>query len=302
MNKKKILILFQLIIAATFIFSAISKIISTGYFEITLIDQGLFSNREMASFFTRIFIIIELAIGLLFLQSNYLKKIISPVAIFLLVLFIGYMLILMVLGDNENCGCFSSVIKMNPLVAIVKNFVLLAIALFVYKYSREKQNNKIVPSSLLVLSIIIVLVAAPIRSAEEFQFSKYTNFENESRVDLADGEKIIAVFDATCDHCFETAKSLKRLDSELEDFPQNYILIFGETDSDIDNFMKESEINYPYHKINIDDFFDLIGSVPPRLYWLKNGEIVEVWDERIKEKLWEKFGQKDNLHFELNVE
>ena len=80
-------------------------------------------------------------------------------------LFIGYMLILIVLGDNENCGCFSSVIKMNPLMAIVKNFILLAIALFVYKYSREKQNNKIVPSSLLVLSIIFVLVAAPIRSA-----------------------------------------------------------------------------------------------------------------------------------------
>jgi len=302
LNKKKILIFFQLIIAATFIFSAISKILSPGYFEITLLDQGIFSQRVIASYFARIFIILELALGLFFLQSNYLKKIFAPATIVLLIIFIGHMLFLILLGDNENCGCFSSVIKMNPLEAIIKNFVLLAITLFVYKYSHEKQNNKIVPASLLVLSIIIVLVAAPIKSAEEFQFSKYTNFENEGRVDLAEGKKIIAVFDATCDHCFETAKSLKRLDSELEDFPQNYILIYGETDTDIKNFMSESDVNYPYHKINIDDFFDLIGSVPPRLYWLKDGEIVEVWDERIEEKLWEKFGQRDNLHFELNVE
>lgn len=302
MNKKKILIFFQLIIAATFIFSAISKIISTGYFEITLIDQGIFSDRELASFATRIFIIVELAIGLLFLQSNYLKKIISPAAIFLLVLFIGYMIILIVLGDNDNCGCFSSVLKMNPLEAIVKNIFLLAITLFVYNYSNKKQNNKIIPASLLLLSIIIVFIASPIKSGDEFPFTKYTNFENEGRVDLAEGEKIIAVFDATCDHCLETAQSLKRFDSELEHFPLTYLLIFGESDIDIKNFMSEADINYPYHKINIDVFFDLIGSVPPRLYLLKDGEIAEVWDEGIEEKLWAKFGEKENSYFELNVE
>lgn len=302
MNKKKILIFFQLVIAATFIFSAISKIISTGYFEITLIDQELFSSREMASFFSRIFIIVELAIGLLFLQSNYLKKIISPAAIFLLVLFTGYMIYLIVLGDNENCGCFSSVIKMNPLEAIIKNFVLLAITIYVYKYSNIKQNNIVIPVSLLAISIIIVFVAAPIKSTEEFPFFEYTNFENEGRVDLAEGEKIIAVFDATCDHCLETAQSLKRLDSELEDFPLIYLLMFGESDSDIKNFMSESEINYPFHKINIDVFFDLIGSAPPRLYLLMDGEITDVWDEAIEEKLWDKFGKEENSYFDLNVE
>ena len=302
MNQKKILVFFQILIAVTFIFSAISKIISPGYFEITLLDQGLFSSREIASYFTRIFIIIELFIGLLFLQSNYLKKIIAPAVILLLVLFIIHMILLIILGDNENCGCFSSVIKMSPLSAILKNFVLLAIALFVHKYSYQKQNSIKVPSSLLVLSIIVVIIFSPIRSSDEFLFSKFTNFENGERVDLSESEIIIAVFDAECEHCLETAKSINRIDSEMENFPKFYILIFGESDKDINNFMTESDINYPYSKINIDDFFDLIGNVPPRLYWLKDGEIIEIWDESAEEKLWEKFGQKDNSYFELNVE
>jgi len=299
---RKTLILFQIIIAATFIFSAISKILSPGYFEITLLDQGLFSDRVIASYFARIFIILELALGIFFLQSNYLKKIFAPATMILLIIFIGHMLFLISLGDNDNCGCFSSVIKMNPLEAIIKNIVLIVITFFVFKYSDPKPNNKTIPFSIFLFSMLFVYVTAPINVAEEFRFLKYTNFENEGRVDLAEGEKIIAIFDATCDHCFETSKSLKRLDSELEDFPHVYILIFGETDRDIKNFMSESDVKYPYHKINIDDFFDLIGSVPPRLYWLNDGEVVEVWDERIEEKLWEKFGQKDNLHFELNVE
>jgi len=299
---RKTLILFQIIIAATFIFSAISKILSPGYFEITLLDQGLFSDRGIASYFARIFIILELALGLFFLQSNYLKKIFAPATIILLIIFIGHMLFLILLGDNDNCGCFSSVIKMNPLEAIIKNLVLIVITFFVFKYSDPKPNSKTIPFSMFLFSVLFVFITTPISSTEEFPFLKYTNFENEGRVDLAEGEKIIAIFDATCDHCFETAKSLKRLDSELEDFPQIYILIFGETDKDIKKFMSKSDIKYPYHKINIDDFFDLIGSVPPRLYWLKDGEVVQVWDERIEEKLWDKFGQRDNLHFELNVE
>lgn len=293
MKQKKILILFHLLISAAFLFSAISKIISPGYFEITLIDQGILPNRELASYFTRIFIIFELAIGLLFLQQNYIKKIVSPAAIILLILFIGHMLLLILQGDNDNCGCFSSVIRMNPLEAIIKNIFLLVITLYIYLHSDNNKNKNTLPALILFASIAIVLITTPIKSTDETMFSRYTEFSNVGRVDLADGELLIAVFDANCEHCEETAKAIKRMDNELNDFLSVFTLVFSESESEISDFQIRTNTKYPYHRINVDEFFDLIGDSPPRIYWLKDGAIIEIWDQKIEERMWEKFGNKD---------
>ena len=295
------LVFFQLLISAAFLFSAISKIISPGYFEITLIDQGILPNRELASYFARIFIILELAIGLLFLQQNYIKKVISPAAILLLVIFIGHMLILILVGDNDNCGCFSSVIRMNPVEAIIKNIFLLFITLYIYKYS-DKKNKRALPISILIISIIIVLYTTPIKSSDTSTFSKFTDFSNVGRVDLADGELLIAVFDANCEHCEETAKAIKRLNKELNNFPPIYTLVFSETESEISDFQNRTDTNFPYSRINADEFFDLIGDSPPRIYWLKDGAIIEIWDQNIEEKIWEKFGNSDNSLLNIIIE
>jgi len=302
LKQKKILFYFQLIISAAFLFSAISKIISPGYFEITLIDQGILPNRELASYFTRIFIIIELAIGLLFLQQNYIKKIISPTAILMLVLFIGHMLLLILQGDNDNCGCFSSVIRMNPPEAIIKNIVLLIITLFIFKFSDIGKNKIALPALMLIISIIIVLITTPIKSTDSSMFSKHTNFSNIGRVDLTDGELLIAVFDANCEHCEETAKAIKRIDDDLDELLPIYTLIFSETKSEISDFQKRTDTNFPFTRINVDEFFDLIGDSPPRIYMLNNGEIVEFWDHKIEEKIWEKFGNSDDSIQNIIVE
>lgn len=43
--------------------------------------------------------------------------------------------------------------------------------------------------------------------------------------------------------------------------------------------------NFPYAMITAKEFFDLIGNSPLRLYWIKNGEIKEIWDKDFYEKL-----------------
>ncbi len=302
MDRKKILIFIKIIVSATFIFSAISKLISPGYFEITLVDQGLFSDRNTAAYFARMFIVIEFAIGFLFLQSSYIKKIISPAVILLLLAFIVQMFILMITGNNENCGCFSSLVSMDPLEAIIKNIVLISLVLFVYKHSESKQNKIILPSAIVVLSVVIVLVFAPIKQTDKFPFVKYTHFTNYGRVDLTDGEFLIPIFDASCEHCIQTGKDLKRISSGIKDFPDVFMLIFGESEKAIKIFQDSTGTNFPYHRITIDEFFDLIGTSPPRIYWLQNGKIKKVWDDNIEENLWDTFSIRNNKYIELNIE
>ncbi|NOX67389.1 MAG: hypothetical protein GXO85_16715, partial [Chlorobi bacterium] len=86
------------------------------------------------------------------------------------------------------------------------------------------------------------------------------------------------------------------------DFPKVFMLIFGESEKAIKNFQDSTETNFPYHRISIDEFFDLIGTSPPRIYWLQNGKIKKVWDDNIEENLWDTFSNRNNKYIELNIE
>ena len=74
MKRNYLKIILQIILGGTFIFSAYSKIITPGLFEILLIDSGIIETRFIAAYLTRLLIGFELALGILIFQPNYLKK------------------------------------------------------------------------------------------------------------------------------------------------------------------------------------------------------------------------------------
>jgi hypothetical protein len=41
--------------------------------------------------------------------------------------------------------------------------------------------------------------------------------------------------------------------------------------------------DYPYRLIDTDEFFDLIGSSPPRIYVIRNGVVKDILDDNIDE-------------------
>ena len=57
----------QILLAVTFIFSAYTKAVGPGFFEITLMDQGLAPSRVLAGHMARFFIGLEFALGFLML-------------------------------------------------------------------------------------------------------------------------------------------------------------------------------------------------------------------------------------------
>lgn len=302
MNQTKIILFIRIIISSAFLLSAVSKVISPGYFEITLVDQGLLTDRAIAAYATRFFVIIELALGLLFLQNNYFKNIVLTLTGLLLSSFSVYLVYLIFQGDNQNCGCFSSMITMNPIEALIKNIVLIFFVYYMFRKSETRKSKIYLPVFILLLSMLFVFIFSPIRSVKEFPFLKYTQFTNAGRVDLADDDVLVAIFDATCDHCIETAKTFKRIMSDVKSFPKVYVLMFSEDQDDIVSFNKLTGTNFAIAKISIDEFFNLIGNSPPRVYYIEAGEVTAVWDENIEENLWDAFGNRENSILELNFE
>ncbi len=224
MNKKLFVSFLRYFLAIVFIVSAITKLIEPGLFEMSIINQGIISTRELASYFARAILIVELFLGIALLQTYYLKGFVLPISILSL---IGFTLILLgdvFIGKTDNCGCFGEVLKMSPLAAISKNIFLLAIGIFAFQHSQNKFKKLYVPISILIVSTIIVLSFAPIKSYDDLIFSKYTKFSNSELVDLTTNDKLVAIFYIDCEHCNEVAKSIVELENKTEQIKNLYIL------------------------------------------------------------------------------
>ncbi len=274
----------QLLLAITFLFSAYTKAVGPGFFEITLMDQGIAPNRVIASYLARFFIGLEFALGFLMLLPFYIKQLMQ-FTFFLLGGFTLHLIYLWSIGDTDNCGCFGEMISMTPEQSIIKNIIMLAIALAVFKTAETKKIKKTIPVVFSVVTIISMWIILPIPNHNEFPFDSFTHFETRGRVDLSSGEKLVAIFNLDCEHCQETANKLAKLKRSVENFPEFYVLYFQEGSTSIEDFESITQSSFPYDLIEVNTFFDLIGDSPPRVYNLKDGKVLEIWDTDITRNL-----------------
>ncbi|KAF0141471.1 MAG: hypothetical protein FD122_1463 [Stygiobacter sp.] len=282
MSRSVIIWSLRILLAVVFIFSAFSKLIVPGLIEIILVDQGFASSREAVAIYVRLLIGLELALGLLLLQPNYLKRIIVPASFYFLLGFTFYLIYTsFFLGEKDNCGCFGEMLKLSPVESIFKNIILMIPAVVLERLIKEEKKTVWIPASFLILSIALVFLISQVNVVRDFKFSQYTSFEGSGRVDLSSGNKLVAVFNTECDHCQAAAKDLAKLKSH-RNFPEMYVLFFSEGVVSVDSFKKLTKSNFPYKIIRMREFFSLIGQSPPRIYRLQNGKIKEMWDDNFE--------------------
>lgn len=265
------------LLGLTFIFSAYTKFVGPGFFEITLIDQGLVPNRMWAQHAARFLIGVEFALGILMLLPYYTKHLVlvSGLMIMGFSVHLGY---LWAIGDTENCGCFGEMISMSPAESILKNIAMLVVAVFVWVKSTNQPTNK---RALYITSLLVIGSMwwwLPISNAADFPFNSFTHFEHKGRTDLTAGEKIIAVFNLDCEHCQELATEMAALEKTNPQFPDTYVLYFSEGSTTPIDFELLTASKFPYALIDVNAFFNLIGDSPPRLYHTIDGEVINIWD------------------------
>lgn len=277
--KKRLSFVIRVLLSGVFILSAYSKLVSPGLIEIILLDHGIVGSREAAAILVRILIGFEFALGLLFIQPFSLKKIVIPISFIFLVgftIYLGYAAI--ILNDTQNCGCFGELIKMSPVESVIKNILLIGLLVLLFKWSDEKKNY-IVVALIMVISVAAVFIAIPLKSKKDLKFAEYTSFVGTGRVDLSRGDKLLAVMNTECDHCQLLAKDLTDLKIKMKWFPEMYALLFSDGSISVDSFKVITNFDFPYEIIGVKHFLNLIGQSPPRIYWLRDGEVKEIWDK-----------------------
>lgn len=261
-----------------FLFSAYTKWIAPGYFEITVLEQDLVQTRTQAAHLTRFIIGLELGFGFCLLLPFYRKLLL----VFAMLLITGLSLHLLYLwstGYDANCGCFGEMIAMTPLESLFKNMLLLLLGAILYKRSKFQKR---VPRFFVLVPLLFLLapwVHLPIPNFDNLSFSSYTHFEKAGRVDLNTGEQLVGVFNLDCEHCQQLARELAKWELEQQQKLPLYLLFFREGSTSVAQFEALTQSNYPYAFIDTNTFFSLIGESPPRIYHLINGEIMAYWDE-----------------------
>ena len=175
MNKKPLIQLFRLIISSTFIFSAISKMITLNFFNDLVAELFLGKNYDTTSealyyiqILTAGLIAFEILLGALVMQTKNLKKVILPTIQLLLLAFTLHLVYvsfnLMSEGKSfteafvkGNCGCFGDILPMTNLESILKNLVSMFLVGYLWLNVDKLRRNDIRFKS-YVLPFIIGLI------------------------------------------------------------------------------------------------------------------------------------------------
>ena len=279
----------QLFLAATFLFSAYTKAVAPGFFEVLLEQQGLVPSRLYGAWVTRIIIAIETWLGLCLLLSFYTRFILR-FSFLLLVAFSVHLGYLIAIGETGNCGCFGEMISMSPLASLGKNLLLLSVNGFLLRYKFRGNKKPLITWLLLPLLFAAASLVWPVQTQYGEVLEKIPMFEAETGIDFTNGSYLVAIFNLGCEHCQEAAQQIAAWQNNGIKLPQVAALFFAEGDTSVADFNAITESNFPYQMIDANTFFDLIGSAPPRIYWIMDGQVKQYWDETLGEDFLTIFG------------
>ena len=290
---KNITLISRLLISGLFLLSAIAKLYPTPLYGITkvfeegqLIPMGF--SEDFAPFFSRLIIAFEFFIAFAILQTHYIKKLIIPSTILLLIIFNVDLALDIFVGNDENCGCFGQLIPMTPTEAFIKNIFTILLLIFIYRNVNDKKESSflLLLNGYLIISVLMFSLLPIATNSSSKQISSYSSYVDEA-FNINEGKKILCFFDAGCEHCMDAAKSLTEIASNSTEFPDVHIIFSDTEEGKIPDFLKYSGKEYSYQIMefynpddDINSYLEVLGFEyeNPVIIYYNNGNQMRFYD------------------------
>ena len=287
----------QILFGLFFIASGLLKLDPIETFELTFVDLGV-SSWKLAPFLARTIIGYELVLGVLLVTNLSTKRVLKQ-SFGLLVFFTIYLLFLWVTkGDEGNCGCLGARFSLTPSESIMKNVLLLGVNILLFKRSLKFQlpYPQVFTLILVLAGLVLPYVLNPINFSQDNLYDvelpyaiDYLNevpgpVINGDTVNMAKGEKIIAVLSLTCQHCKHAAYKLA-IAARKYKLPPIYFIFKGAKSEKIkagldkkkDAFFKESNSLFPFVYFHDDRIFKMAKGIFPTILHVKDTNVWHVW-------------------------
>ena len=292
MNKAKTIlpIALKMLLGIVFIVSAVLKILDMDQFEIYIYSYHFFS-LNFSFLVARAAIIVELVLGI-GLVSNCLHKLMWWGS---MVMLLGYTLLLiyaLLLGRSDNCHCFGDVLRFNPWQSIIKNVVLMALFLLVYKVKGWHFRGQWLALAGVTVACTVAVFAVsppdnflPNNSGKSLQADYFNAALDEAPLDdlnLREGKHVICFFSTGCEYCQMAAHKLSLM-QQFYGFPaENITYVFMGSEEGVERFYEHSE-SARYRNVLFEDVRNLLAIVNgnfPTIVFLDNGEVVHEYGFR----------------------
>lgn len=291
--------LIQLICAIIFAASAYLKAVDFDYFELQIIELGLF-NFYISGILAYGIIAIEFIISAWFVLGFTPRRFFRYFTVSFLGIFTLYLFYLFVeKGNDISCGCMGEQIRITPLQGIVKNVVLIICTFLVLSASKVNfyfktaiSNNSLILISSVLISFYLAYYLTPISffNSKSFNQSGIARF-NADRI-VQNGKfyrdfnffkehkrYTIAFLSSSCGHCKIAAKRFSHLKFQNNELPI-FLVINGDS-ALIDGFVREHGIsNFPKTLLFKEDFVSLAGTKLPKIYLVDRDSIQDVVSAR----------------------
>lgn len=269
-------IILLLALAAVFLFSGISKLVAMEPFTWTFMDLGI-GNFKAASVAAHLFIGLELMVGLSLLAHLYLRSFTYPFTIALLAALSVYLLYVLIANGNQgDCGCFGNWLSMSPLMALVKNIVLIAIVLILRRRHSipPYKNQELIAMAAGMISIVLPFVWTPLSSnARPIDLQPLYAQPVPPATDLRKDRRVVAFMSLTCPHCREAAKKFRDIHREDPTLPV-FLVLNGLPEQEEDFFKETGTRDVPHILFKgKDEFRKMAGPYVPSIYYLDNSVI-----------------------------
>ncbi len=286
-------VVIEKIAGVIFIVSAVLKALDMRMFELQILGYGILEDPQAVTAAAFGTVGVETLLGMVLLAGMRFK---GAVWLFTLALLAGFTALVgygWLFQDLDECGCFGAYVEMTPAATITKNLIMIGFIGAAWFRRRSLAGDK-PPGEWLALRVAAaVLGALAVTGAGVYgvygagpaeadrPFAEMTYQDGAVTVELGEGEHLIAMYGANCEHCMGTVPDLHGL-MFAEGVPPVAAFLSGEPD-EIEQFRAITQPLFPLEPIELVEFVRHIGSAPPRFILVRDGAIVAYWDDEAPE-------------------
>ena len=276
------------VLGALLLVAGILKALDPLTFASDIAGYGIVTNQFLVGIVAYLLVIVECGLGAA-LFVNLRPRLTLPLASLLLLGFLAVVGYAWWTGATENCGCFGPW-KRTPGEALVEDLVLLGMALWAW----WGRGIAPAPTNVVKLAVVGAAIVAGVmipsvammseRSApgeagkvgsETFKTIEVTDLD----ADLSSGERLVLLMSTDCPHCRDSVPAVNALASDAR-LPK-LAAIAMEDRVDRGLFREDNGAQFPIGQISKVTLQSLLADQFPRLFLVRDGTIVHVWDGKV---------------------
>jgi len=244
-NRAILLFLLRLICGGIFVFSAIAKLIDLDAFELYIYSQNL-CGFDIAGMMARLFISIELALGIFLISGNHTRTS-AKVSLYLLLFFSLFLVLKLIKDAGENCHCFGSLWVMNPGISLFKNFGVIALILMLIKIDTvTKPSSTLITTGIVCFSLALPPIISPPDFIYRLAHPETTLYKSPEKLHLPathlgidEDKKAVVFLSTSCKYCLLAAQKISVIAGRTRTH-EHIVYVFAGGEDKLESFWEKS--------------------------------------------------------------